>query len=61
MNVLLKVAISLVLLALLVSAVLSVLTSLLSRVTTDSFPRLSDPDGGEPDYDRLGARADGRD
>jgi hypothetical protein len=61
MNLFLKIAISIVLLALFASALLSVLASLLSRVTTDTSPRLTDPDDGEPDYHGIESFGDGRD
>lgn len=61
MNLFLKVAVAIVLLALLVSALLSVLASLLSTVSPGPFPRLADPDDGEPGHDGLEGLADGRD
>jgi hypothetical protein len=60
MNLFLKVAVVIVLVALLVSALLGVLASLFSRFLPDSYPRLADPDDGEPDYDEHDVLVGGR-
>jgi hypothetical protein len=53
MNPFLKVTIAVVLIGFLAWALLSILASLESTMSTDPFSRVADPDDSEADYDGL--------
>jgi len=60
MNLFLKFAIVVVLAGLFVSGLLSVVSALFSRVSSETFPRLGDPEDDECEYDEHEMLVSGR-